>query len=130
MARTYDETVTIKKDKVYSSYYARACKIIPDWRLIAISRGIPDNFGGSVMRELNPSQSLLYNYKNWVISEDEYKEIYFNETLKQLDPCVIYNKIKGKVIVCYCGKDSFCHRNLVIEWIRQNIGDEVIGGEI
>ena len=130
MTRASDEIVIIKNDKVYSSYYARACKIIPDWRLVAISIGIPDNFGGSIMRELNPSQSLLYNYKNGKISDEEYKEIYFNETLKHLDPHVIYNKLKGKVIVCYCGKGSFCHRNLVIEWLRQNLGDDVVGGEI
>lgn len=130
MGKTADVVVKLDKDKVYTSYYARACKIIPDWRLVAISRGIPDNFGGAIMRELNPSQELLYNYKNGNISDEEYSEIYFNETLKSLNPEDIYNKLKGKVILCYCGKDSFCHRHLVIEWLEQNLGSEVIGNEI
>lgn len=130
MGKTADVVVKLDKDKVYTSYYARACKIIPDWRLVAISRGIPDSFGGTIMRELNPSQELLYNYKNGNIGDEEYREIYFNETLKSLNPEDIYNKLKGKVILCYCGKDSFCHRHLVIEWLEQNLGSEVIGNEI
>ena len=130
MGKTADVAVKLDKDKVYTSYYARACKIIPDWRLVAISRGIPDNFGGAIMRELNPSQELLYGYKNGNISDEEYREIYFNETLSTLNPVEIYNKLKGKVILCYCGKDSFCHRHLVIEWLGQNLGSEVIGNEI
>ena len=64
MKKITNDTVVLKRDKVYSSYYARACKIIPDWRLVAISVGIPDNFGGEILRELNPPSKLLYEYKN------------------------------------------------------------------
>lgn len=130
MGKIKDEAVVIKNDKVYSSYYARACKIIPDRRLVSISIGIPDNFNGEIMRELNPSSSLLYRYKNNLCDEQEYTETYIAETLSKLDALEIYNKLKGKVILCYCGKDSFCHRHIVINWLRQNLGDEVIGGEI
>lgn len=59
MSRIEEETVVIKKDKIYSSYYARACKIVPDRRLVAISLSIPDGFGGDTCRELNPSPCLL-----------------------------------------------------------------------
>lgn len=128
--RVENESITLENNKVYSSYYARACKIVPDWRLIAISRGIPDGFNGEIMRELNPSQSLLFNFKNNNITEDEYKEIYYNETLKGLCASEIYNKTKGKVLLCYCGKDSFCHRKLVLNWLQENLGNSIIGGEI
>jgi hypothetical protein len=127
---TKDDSIVIKKDKVYSSYYARACKIVPDWKLVAISRGIPDNFNGSIMRELNPPQQLLFDYKNGRCTEEEYKQRYYDNILSTLNPNEIYNKLKGKVILCYCGKYSFCHRNLVLKWLEDNLGSEVIGGEI
>lgn len=130
MGKIKDEAVVIKNDKVYSSYYARACKIIPDRRLVSISIGIPDNFNGEIMRELNPSGSLLYRYKNNLCDEQEYTETYITEILSKLDAFEIYNKLKGKVILCYCGKDSFCHRHIVMNWLKQNLGDEVTGGEI
>jgi len=130
MGRVKEESVIIKRDKVYSSYYARACKIIPDRRLVAISIGIPDNFGGSIMRELNPHQKLLYDYKNGLCSNEEYTDRYIRSILNNLNPLDIYNKLKGKVILCYCGKDSFCHRHIVMKWLEQNLGKEVIGEEL
>lgn len=130
MGKTSNETIVLDKNKVYSSYYARACKIIPDWRLISISIGIPDNFNGEIMRELNPPQQLLYDYKNGLCSEDEYTKRYMDNILSKLNPLDVYNKIKGKVILCYCGKGSFCHRNIVLKWIEDNLGKGVIGGEI
>ena len=130
MGRLKEESVIIKNDKVYSSYYARACKIVPDRRLVAISIGIPDNFGGSIMRELNPPQQLLYDYKNGLCTEEEYTERYIENVLNNLNPLDIYNKLKGKVILCYCGKDSFCHRHIVMKWLEQNLGKEIIGEEL
>lgn len=130
MKKITNDTVVLKRDKVYSSYYARACKIIPDWRLVAISVGIPDNFGGEILRELNPPSKLLYEYKNNICTTDEYIDRYTKEVLDRLNPIDVYNKLKGKVILCYCGKDSFCHRHLVMDWLSKNLGEEVIGNEI
>ena len=130
MGKASNESIVLDRNKVYSSYYARACKIIPDWRLVSISIGIPDNFNGEIMRELNPPKQLLYDYKNGLCNEDEYTERYMSNVLSQLNPLDIYNKIKGKVILCYCGRDSFCHRRLVLKWLENNFGKDVIGGEI
>lgn len=125
-----NETVIISKDKVYTSYYARACRIIPDYRLISISIGIPNNFNGEIMRELNPPEWLLYSYKNGNITEDEYSKIFYEQVLSKLNPVDIYNKCKRKVLLCYCGKDSFCHRKIVLEWLKNNISGDIIGYEI
>lgn len=130
MRKVSEESIVLSRDKVYSSYYARACKIVPDWRLVAISRGIPDNFNGSIMRELNPPQQLLWDYKSGLCSNEEYTIRYNESVLSNLNPLDIYNKLKGKVILCYCGKDSFCHRHIVLQWLEQSLGNEVIGGEI
>lgn len=125
-----NETVIISKDKVYTSYYARACRIIPDYRLISISISIPNNFNGEIMRELNPPEWLLYSYKNGNITEDEYSKIFYEQVLSKLNPVDIYNKCNGKVLLCYCGKDSFCHRKIVLDWLKNNISEDIIGYEI
>ena len=130
MGKFDNVVVTLDKNKVYSSYYAKACKIFPDWKLIAISRGIPDGFSGEIMRELNPPQQLLYEYKNKQCNDEEYIKRYYAEVLSNLNPYDIYNRVKGKVILCYCGKDSFCHRKLVVDWIRLNIREQAVGGEV
>lgn len=123
------DTVVIKNDKVYSSYYARACKIIPDSRLVAISVTVPDGFKGSQYKELNPHSSLLYEYKNGLCTWDDYVDRYKKGTLSLLDPYEVYNKLKGKVILCYCAKTK-CHRYIVIDWLRENIGEEAVGDEL
>lgn len=125
-----DETVTIKNDQVYSSYYARACKIVPDSRLVAISLQIPDNFGGQIMRELNPSESILWGYKNNKITWDEYEKQYTEQILNKLNPVEVYERLKGKVMLCYCGKGKHCHRQIVMRWLSKNIGKDFTDNEI
>lgn len=127
---TQDKLIEMQKDKVYTSYYAYACKILPGHRMVAISLGIPDNFTGEIYRELNPSKELLYAYKNGKISSEEYTRWYKTEVLNNLDPMDVYNRLKGKAALCYCGKDSFCHRKLVASWLAEQIGSEIIGGEL
>lgn len=128
--KAQEQIAMLDRNKVYTSYYARACKILPDWRLVAISIGIPDNFNGDILRELNPPQQLLYDYKGGRCTEEEYIQRYYENVLNNLDANYIYNKVKGKVMLCYCGKDSFCHRNIVLEWLEKNLGKGVIGYEI
>lgn len=125
-----EETVIIKNDKVYTSYYARACIIVPDRRLVGISIGIPNNFKGTIYRDLNPSQALLIGYKSGNISDEEYEEIYMNETLSRLNPLKVYRDLAGKVALCYCAKGKFCHRILMLNWLEKSLGSEIIGGEL
>lgn len=130
VAKIEEETITIDNNKVYMSYYGRACKILPNRRLVAISLKVPDYFEGDIMRELNPTESLFLDYKNGTINEIEYRERYKQETLDKLNPQEIYNKLKGKVIICHCNKGKFCHRQIVINWLKTNLGKEVAGSEI
>lgn len=125
-----DISVTLDNNKVYTSYYARATKIFPNSRLISVSLGVPSGFAGGLLRELNPSPSLLNAYKSGKITDEEYETIYRNETLSKLDRQEIYTKLKGKVILCYCGKDKFCHRHIIIKWLLEELPESIAGGEI
>lgn len=130
MANSYNDEVVIKNNKIYTSYFARASKIIPDRRLVSIALTSPEGWKGTYFRDLNPSPSLLSNYKNGRVSTEEYKETYYFETLRLLSPEEVYNSLKGKVLCCWEKSDSFCHRHIVIEWLRENLGEDIIGGEI
>lgn len=125
-----DSTVAINNNKVYTSYFARAGRIIPDRRLVSIALSSPDNFGGKYYHELNPSPSLLSNYKQGKLSIEEYKSIYYAEVLNHLKPIEVYEQLKGKVMCCWEKPDVFCHRHLVLDWLRDNLGDNIYGGEI
>lgn len=125
-----DEAIVIKRDKVYTSYFSRASKIVPDRRLVSIARTSPEGWNCGFIRELNPSQSLLYNYKQGKVTDKEYEETYQLETLNALDPQEIYNQVKGKVLCCWEKSDCFCHRHLILKWLQKNFGENIIGGEI
>ena len=130
MAKLSDTGIKIQNEKVYSSYYGKACKIYPDYRLVAVSMNVPDNFKGEVLRCLAPSQSLVYGYKYYTMSEQKYTEAYRREILDKLDVREIYNKLKGKIILCYCGPGQFCHRHLIMNWLTEQLGEQYIGGEV
>lgn len=123
-------TYTIDNNKVYTSYYAKACREFPSHRLLSISLGTPSGFTGNFVRELNPTENLLISYKSNKITWEEYEEIYEKDILSNLNAKEIYEKCKGRILLCYCGDFEHCHRKLVLNWLRKNLGDSIIGGEI
>lgn len=130
MAKRCEDTIVIDNTKIYTSYFDRAIKIVPDRRLVSIAIGSPLTWNGSYYRDLNPSDSLFINYKSNKITKEQYKETYYSETLSRLDPVKVYNELKGKVCCCWEESGYFCHRNLFLEWIESKLGTGIIGGEI
>lgn len=124
------DTVIILNNKIYTSYFARASKIVPDRRLVSIALTTPEGWGGAYLRELNPSPALLHSIKNNEISNKEYEEIYRRDILDNLNPKEIANKLLGKVMCCWEKSGSFCHRHIVLKWLEENLGETIIGGEI
>lgn len=124
------DTVIIHNDKIYTSYFARASKIVPNRRLVSIALSSPESWEGTYLRELNPSPMLIHNIKNGLITTEEYRKEYIASILNQLNPNEIADKLKGKVACCWEKTGSFCHRVLVIEWLASNLGNDIIGGEI
>lgn len=120
----------IENDKVYTSSFGLVGKHVMSNRQVSISLSTPSTFKGSYVKALNPSWDLLNMYKSGSLSEQQYRDRYYAEVLDYLNPIEVYNQLKGKVICCWCGKGSFCHRQLVLEWLRDNIGDNVVGGEL
>jgi len=73
---------------------------------------------GMTCPALYPSVKLLKEYKDGLVSEEEYKKRYYSETLDKLDPYLLAEQLDGKVLLCYEKSDSFCHRHIVAEWFR------------
>lgn len=130
MGAVKDEVIAIDKSKIYSSYFARAIKIFPDKMLVSISITTPENWRGAYLRELRPPVSLLYSYKNGLITTEEYEEVYRKEVLDWLNAREIADKLRGKVICCWERSGSFCHRHIVLKWLGEELGEHIIGGEI
>ena len=125
-----NQSVTIDKNKIYTSYFTKANKIFPDRMLVSISITSAQIFNGSYARELNPSKELLWEYKNGEISTEKYDEWYTETVLDKLNPFEIYEKYKGKILCCWEKSGEFCHRHIVIKWLADNLWEEIIGGEI
>lgn len=112
---------------IYTSYYSNYRNFPKIAVLVQISRGIPkDAQCDFKINYFMPSYDLLCDYKSRVISKAEY--IYrFKKELLQIPQdklkCII-NKLKsyeGKadvILLCYEGKDKFCHRHIVADFLN------------
>ena len=128
--RSSKDTVYISKNKIYTSYFARACRMIPDRRLVSVSLSTPKEFGGAFARELNPTPMMIHNIKNNIITPEEYEEAYRSEILSKLSPYVIANKYMGKVLCCWEKPEQFCHRHIILNWLAERLEEDIVGGEV
>jgi len=84
----------------------------------------------SEMKQLAPSWALLTDFRNDKINEDEYTER-FRKQLDRLDINSVISQLvklangKEPVLMCHCGKQHFCHRHIVAEWIEKKTGIDV-----
>lgn len=82
------------------------------------------------MKELAPSWALLQDFRNEKIDEEEYKRR-FDAQLSKLNPHQVMETLETMaggeepVIMCHCGKQHFCHRHLVAEWLERELGVEI-----
>jgi len=80
--------------------------------------------------QLAPTWKLLNAFRNEMITEEEYVA-QFNEQLSVLNPKGTLEAIKKAcgdkepVLLCHCGKQHFCHRHLVAEWLENGTGEKI-----
>ena len=130
MVKLSEQDVVIKKDKIYTSYFAKADKIFPNRLMVSIAITHPDGWKATYYRHLNPSLNMLMARKNGELDDAEFERAYRTEVLDHLDPMRVYTDLKGKVLCCWEKTGEFCHRNIVTAWLAENLGEEVVGGEI
>ena len=74
---------------------------------------------------LLPTLALLRGWRAGNITESEYTQRYYKETLSKLNPEKVYNDLDGKILLCHEPSGMFCHRRLVARWIKESLGAEV-----
>lgn len=117
-------------DKMYTSYFAVAWRRAPLDTLIGIALYSPKGFKGGECKALVPPPSLLKAYKLGDVDSKTYEEVYRRDVLSKLDAFKVYEELKGKVLCCYEKSLDFCHRHIIMDWIRSSIGDHAVGGEV
>lgn len=105
---------------ILTSYYANYRNFTKGYKRVSISLFSPPNAQlDSFASELAPTSFILSDYKNKKINDEEYIKRYFKEVLSKLDPKDIAIKYDNSIFLCYEKKGSFCHRNIVADWLNK-----------
>lgn len=116
------------KSKIYTSYFANLRNIPNSLEPIAVSLFTPSFYNGKRAIDLAPSKEILNDYKSGKIDENEYKMRYLDllsDRAESLSDWCDYFEKNEVVLVCYEGKDKFCHRHILGELLK-DIGFEVV----
>ena len=69
-----------------------------------------------------PPWSLVSDYKQSIINEDEYTDQYSDLLMHAIasNPAlwVEFLELESATVVCYCRADSFCHRYIIAEFCK------------
>lgn len=110
---------------IYTSYYANH-KNFGDAILIQISRSKPMNFVVNyVISEFMPSSDLLFKYKQGKINESVYTTRYTEQLDKynneRYDNLInwLNSQSKDVIFLCYEGKNKFCHRHILADYLNK-----------
>ena len=107
---------------IYTGYYSNI-KSYKGMTCIGISIGTPRWLGEAIVKcpALFPKPWMLK------MGKEEYTEAY-GKILRSLDPEALFewlrNNSEGKdiVLLCYEKPGDFCHRTLVAEWLKRELG--------
>jgi uncharacterized protein YeaO (DUF488 family) len=109
---------------IYTSYFANYRKFPENYTPVSIAAKPPEEYKGLQYKVLAPPYKVFMEYKNdW--DEEKYTKNYKEQVLDKLkQPIVVKELIElaqsnNIVLLCYEGKGKFCHRTLVMEWLRE-----------
>lgn len=89
---------------------------------VSIARMCPKWFKGRDYKNLAPSYELFMKCKEDG-DEDYFARAYKNEVLDKLNAKDIYEDLgSNAVLLCWEGPNKFCHRHLVAEWFKNELG--------
>lgn len=111
-----------------TSYFARvrSSLVIQPEQLVSIARTCPEGFMGREYKKLAPSYALLQAYKSNGDTQ-RYIGAYRHEVLSELDPEEVYQELgEDSILLCWEGRDKFCHRHIVADWFHSTLGIEVV----
>ena len=98
-----------------------------DLRAVSIARYSPWRgalaFKGKRYSALAPSVGLLKAWKAKEISQAEYTQRFYQETLSLLSPGLVFQELgEEAILLCWEDPGEFCHRRLVASWLEEALG--------
>lgn len=107
-----------------TSYFANV-KNMYNENLVSIAMKTPEGFRGRIYEPLAPKYDWWIEWKKRGLSEEWYREKYYETVLDKLNPANIYRQLgEDAILCCYESPEKFCHRHIVAEWL-ENAGYEV-----
>lgn len=121
--------------QIYTSYFSKIKEIKEKFKrpcFISIARHVNSSIQENIhycIPHFMPHCSLLNNYKNAIINEEQYEEIYLKQLndvadgkLTKYNICPNPEWFDGIFILCYEGANSFCHRHILRRWLNNEHG--------
>ena len=113
---------------IYTSYYA--CKNLPSNAcLVQVSVSAPKAYKTDVtwLRVMPSYRELVYAHKLGVVTDQQYTDAYIamlNKNkqliLAEFERIKQFAENRPIVLMCWCGKQSFCHRHILAKWLNDN----------
>lgn len=103
---------------IYTSYFNKYNQISHIGNCISIAIGTPVWFKEQTYSELFPTWKMVKDFKIFN-DEKKYIEEYYN-ILNKLNPQKVFNDLNDNIILCWEKSGKFCHRHLVVNWLREN----------
>ena len=92
---------------------------------VSIAGACPPFFEGDQYKKLAPKYWFFKKFKENG-DEQEYTKHYKEEVLDKLDAQTVYDELgSNAILLCWEGKDKFCHRRLVSDWFKEKLGIDV-----
>ena len=119
-----------------TSYFANFRKLDKNkYIAVSIDRITPVGFDIKV-EEFAPEKSTLFNYKNSKINEEQYTKEYTEQLDELFDDGIMVNTLsrlnnlekrynKEVVLLCYEGKEKFCHRHILSKYINDKFNLDI-----
>lgn len=119
-----------------TSYFAQIDYLIKQGHknFVAISGWIPEFYQELLLNnknknisfnrciELAPKKAWFFDWKNGLINNDRYIELYNETVLNQLNPYELYEKLgEDAILLCYEKPEDFCHRHIVSQWFNKHL---------
>lgn len=115
---------------IYTGYFSKTKEyeqngLIP----VGISGKIPDGFTGLKYQKLAPKYEWWKRWHDEKLSDQWFKERYYETVLNQLDPSIVVQELQSFgeniVLLCYETPEKFCHRHLAAEWLNNKAGTDI-----
>lgn len=113
---------------IYTSYFGN--RNIPDHILkVAICRYTPKHFTGVHYPILSPSPTILESFKSHNIGYSEFTQQFIHELDSKPIESILQNLLSFEsdiVLLCYEGKDQFCHRHIISFYAKYHFNIDII----